>query len=114
MFLNPRGRGHREHRAARSGPTHSINGTHYINGGVRFGENADLASGYANVVVLSPFGGRSQTPPERGAATDPPQTRWRTTATTATLPEAVPENEEVVPVNAVSTWVLPSGVTAGR
>jgi len=48
-------------------PTHSINGTHYINGGVRSGENADLASGYANVVVLSPFGGRSQAPPERGA-----------------------------------------------
>src|SRR5213078_97665 len=48
-------------------PTHSINGTHYINGGVRSGENADLTSGYANVVVLSPFGGRSQTPPERGA-----------------------------------------------
>ena len=41
-------------------PTHSINGTHYINGGVRSNENADLASGYANVVVLSPFGGRSQ------------------------------------------------------
>ena len=50
-------------------PTHSINGTHYINGGVRSTENADLASGYANVVVLSPFGGRSQTPPER--APDP-------------------------------------------
>ncbi len=45
-------------------PTHDINGTRYINGGVRSNENADLASGYANVVVLSPFGGRSQTPPE--------------------------------------------------
>ena len=48
-------------------PTHSINGTHYINGGVRSAENADLASGYVNVVVLSPFGGRNRTPPERGA-----------------------------------------------
>ncbi|HEY1625291.1 MAG TPA: patatin-like phospholipase family protein, partial [Streptosporangiaceae bacterium] len=47
--------------------THSINGTRYINGGVRSAENADLASGYANVVVLSPFGGRDRTPPERGA-----------------------------------------------
>jgi NTE family protein len=47
--------------------THSINGTRYINGGVRSAENADLASGYANVVVLSPFGGRSETPPERDA-----------------------------------------------
>src|SRR5579863_10484312 len=42
-------------------PTHNINGTHYINGGVRSAENADLASGYANVVVLSPFGGQNRT-----------------------------------------------------
>jgi NTE family protein len=48
-------------------PTHPINGTRYIDGGVRSPDNADLASGYANVVVLSPLGGRSQTPPERGA-----------------------------------------------
>jgi NTE family protein len=47
-------------------PTHRINGTHYINGGVRSGDNADLASGYANVVVLSPFGGGSGAPPEAG------------------------------------------------
>jgi NTE family protein len=44
-------------------PTHDINGVRYINGGVRSGENADLAAGYANIVVLSPFGGRSGTPP---------------------------------------------------
>jgi NTE family protein len=44
-------------------PTHNINGTRYINGGVRSTENADLASGCANVVVLSPFGGRSGTLP---------------------------------------------------
>lgn len=48
-------------------PTQSINGTRYIDGGVRSTDNADLASGYANVVVLSPLGGRSQTPLERGA-----------------------------------------------
>ena len=45
-------------------PTHNINGTHYINGGVRSPENADLAAGYANVVVLSPFGGRRGPLPE--------------------------------------------------
>ena len=44
-------------------PTHNINGTRYINGGVRSTENADLASGCANVLVLSPFGGRSGTLP---------------------------------------------------
>ena len=36
------------------------------------------------------------------------------TATSASFPEAVRENKEVVPVNAVSTWVLPSGVTVGH
>ncbi|HZR51289.1 MAG TPA: patatin-like phospholipase family protein [Streptosporangiaceae bacterium] len=47
-------------------PTVAINGTHYIDGGVRSADNSDLASGYANVVVLSPLGGRSQAPPEAG------------------------------------------------
>jgi NTE family protein len=45
-------------------PTVSINGTRYIDGGVRSNENADLASGYANVVVLSALGGRIGTLPE--------------------------------------------------
>lgn len=45
-------------------PTVAINGSRYIDGGVRSPDNADLASGYAHVVVLSPLGGRSGTPPE--------------------------------------------------
>lgn len=44
-------------------PTHSINGARYIDGGVRSAENADLALGYANVVVLSPLGGRREIQP---------------------------------------------------
>jgi NTE family protein len=48
-------------------PTHSINGTRYIDGGVGSRENAGLASGYVNVVILSPLGGRNRTPPQRGA-----------------------------------------------
>jgi len=42
-----------------AGPTHSINGVRYMNGGVRSTDNADLASGYTNVVVLTPFSERS-------------------------------------------------------
>jgi NTE family protein len=45
-------------------PTVNINGTRYIDGGVRSPDNADLASGYAHVVVLSPLGGRSEQPEE--------------------------------------------------
>ncbi len=47
-------------------PTVNINGCHYINGGVRSSENADLAAGYANVVVLAPLGGRDQARPQAG------------------------------------------------
>ncbi|QIP68582.1 hypothetical protein EZV63_00830 [Streptomyces sp. VN1] len=47
-------------------------------------------------------------PPPRG------KPAWWPAAAAATFPEAVRENEEVVPVNAVSTWVLSAGVTVGR
>lgn len=42
-----------------AGPTHTINGTRYISGGVRSADNADLAIGFANVVVLAPLSGRT-------------------------------------------------------
>jgi len=42
------------------------------------------------------------------------QRRWRAAAAAATFPAAVPAVEEVVSVDAVSTWVLPCGVTVGR
>jgi NTE family protein len=41
------------------GPTPSINGARYISGGVRSADNADLAAGHANVVILTPFSERS-------------------------------------------------------
>ncbi len=47
-------------------PTVPINGSRYIDGGVRSSENLDLASGYAKVLVLAPLGGRSQRPPQAG------------------------------------------------
>ena len=40
-------------------PTQGINGRRYINGGARSTDNADLASGYAYILILAPFGGRS-------------------------------------------------------
>lgn len=47
-------------------PPYGIGDHRYINGGYRRNENADLAAGYARVLVLSPFGGRSRHPPEWG------------------------------------------------
>lgn len=37
-------------------PAVTINGRPYIDGGVRSAENADLAKGYARIVILSPMG----------------------------------------------------------
>ena len=46
-----------------SGLPYRIGDRSYIDGGYRVNaENADLATGYARVLVLSPFGGRSLTP----------------------------------------------------
>jgi NTE family protein len=47
-------------------PAHGAGGHRYIDGGYRSNENADLADGYQRVLVLSPFGGRSRTPPDWG------------------------------------------------
>jgi NTE family protein len=46
-----------------SGPAYRIGDGRYIDGGYRSNaENADLAAGYARVLVLSPFGGRTLLP----------------------------------------------------
>ncbi len=45
-----------------NGFPYAIGDSHYINGGYRRNENADLAAGYARVLILSPFSGRSRHP----------------------------------------------------
>jgi NTE family protein len=47
-------------------PPYGIGGSRYIDGGYRRNENADLATGYERVLVLSPLGGRTRTPLEWG------------------------------------------------
>jgi NTE family protein len=47
-------------------PPYRIGDNRYIDGGYRRNENADLATGYARVLVLSPLGGRSRHPAEWG------------------------------------------------
>ncbi len=50
-----------------SGPPYRLGDRRYIDGGYRrSSENADLAAGYARVLVLSPLGGRSRAPMEWG------------------------------------------------
>ena len=47
-------------------PPHTIGDNRYIDGGYRSNENADLATGYERVLVLSPLGGRSRAPLDWG------------------------------------------------
>ncbi len=47
-------------------PPAVIGGDRYIDGGYRRNENADLAAGFARVLVLSPFSGRTRHPLESG------------------------------------------------
>jgi NTE family protein len=47
-----------------SGVPYGIGNRHYIDGGYRRNENADLARGCSRVLVLSPFGGRTRHPLE--------------------------------------------------
>ncbi|GAB3795548.1 patatin-like phospholipase family protein [Humibacter antri] len=47
-----------------SGDPYRIGDDLYIDGGYRRNENADLATGYERVLVLSPFGGRTRHPLE--------------------------------------------------
>lgn len=43
-------------------PPYELGRRRYLDGGYRRNENADLATGYPRVLVLSPFGGRTLTP----------------------------------------------------
>lgn len=49
-------------------PPYKIGQRRYIDGGYRANENADLAAGYARVLVVSPLGGRSRHPLSWGTA----------------------------------------------
>ncbi|MBM7502703.1 patatin-like phospholipase family protein [Agromyces aurantiacus] len=48
------------------GPAYRVGDDHYIDGGYRRNENADLASGFGRVLVLSPLGGRTRHPLDWG------------------------------------------------
>jgi len=50
--------------AASTGNGYPIGDERYLNGGYRRSENADVATGYGRVLVLSPFGGRTRMPLE--------------------------------------------------
>ena len=94
-------------------PPYSIGGNRYINGGYRRNENADLAAGYARVLVLSPFGGRSRHPLDWGMhlATQVDELRARGSRVETIFPDS--NSERMFGANAMDLSLRPPAARAG-
>ncbi len=94
-------------------PPYSIGDRRYINGGYRRNENADLAAGYARVLVLSPFGGRSRHPLHWGMqlAAQVDELRARGSIVETIFPDS--SSEHMFGVNAMDPSTRPPAARAG-
>jgi NTE family protein len=95
-----------------SGFAYGIGGGLYIDGGYRSNaENADLAAGFARVLVLSPFGGRSRTPADWGMhlATQVEELR----AGGSRVETIFPDSEHMFGANAMDLSLRPPAARAG-
>lgn len=97
-----------------SGLPYRIGDSQYIDGGYRSNaENADLAAGYARVLVLSPFGGRSLTPVDWGMhlATQVHELRARGSRVETIFPDS--NSEHMFGANAMDLALRPPAARAG-
>ena len=96
------------------GPPYGIGDNRYIDGGYRrSSENADLATGYGRVVVLSPLGGRSRAPLEWGMhlAAQVDELRARGSRVETIFPDS--NSEHLFGANAMDLSLRPSAARAG-
>jgi NTE family protein len=97
-----------------SGRPYRIGDSRYVDGGYRSNaENADLAAGYARVLVLSPFGGRSLTPVDWGMhlATQTDELRARGSRVETIFPDS--NSEHMFGANAMELSLRPPAARAG-
>ena len=97
-----------------SGFAYSIGGSRYIDGGYRSNaENADLAAGYARVLVLSPFGGRTLAPLDWGThlAAQVGELRARGSRVETIFPDS--NSEHMFGANAMDLSLRPPAARAG-
>lgn len=93
---------------------YGIGDNRYINGGYRrSSENADLPAGYARVLVLSPFGGRSRYPLEWGMhlAAQVDELRARGSRVETIFPDS--DSEHMFGANAMDLSLRPPAARAG-
>jgi NTE family protein len=89
-----------------------IGGTPYIDGGYRRNENADLATGYERVLVLSPFGGRTMHPLEWRMQLSAQVEELR--AGGSEVEVIGPESEELFGTNAMDLSLRPAAAATGH
>ncbi|CAN7247925.1 patatin-like phospholipase family protein [Arthrobacter sp. LjRoot78] len=97
-----------------SGFAYRIGHNGYIDGGYRSNaDNADLAAGYARVLVLSPFGGRSRTPVNWGMhlATQVDELRARGSRVETIFPDT--DSGHLFGANAMDLSLRPAAARAG-
>jgi len=97
-----------------SGFAYGIGDRRYIDGGYRRNENADLASGFARVLVLSPFGGRTRTPLEWGMqlAAQVEELRAGGSRVETVFPDG--DSEHLFGANAMDFSLRPAAARAGH
>ncbi len=98
-----------------SGLPYRIGDGRYLDGGFRSNaENADLAAGYGRVLILSPFGGRSLTPPEWGThlATQVEELRAGGSRVETVFPDR--DSEHLFGVNGMDPSLRPPAAHAGH
>jgi len=97
-----------------SGLPYAIGERHYIDGGYRTNaENADLATGFDRVLVLSPFGGRSLAPARWGTHLAAQVEALRDTGSTVTTISPRSDDEQLFGVNAMDGSLRPAAARAG-
>ena len=97
-----------------SGRPYTIGDNPYIDGGYRRNENADLAAGYARVLVLSPFGGRTLHPLDWGMqlAAQVDELRARGSSVETIFPTS--DAEHLFGANAMDLSLRPPAARAGH
>lgn len=95
-----------------SGLPYRIGDGLYLDGGFRSNaENADLATGYARVLVLSPFGGRTLAPDDWGISLADQLAALR--AAGSAVETVFPGSEELFGENAMDVSLRPAAARAG-
>ena len=86
----------------------------YLDGAYRRNENADLATGFARVIILSPLGGRSLHPPEWGMqlAAQVEELRAGGSRVETVVPDATAEH--LFGVDAMDASLRPAAARAGH